>query len=191
MNKIFLLIIVVTTLSCKAQTNIIDIVNRCNHAPLNRSNGNLYLKDISNVYAPYIGTWKWIEGNREMTLILMKQTKYHLNTYTNNYFEDRLLGYYIYKENGVSLIDTSGENLLQDFGISVNFDTDCYNNVSTAFFQDKFRDISYEVILEKLSPTQLKFTGKIGENTYDRPRTGTVYYQLGTTFPLDMVFTKQ
>lgn len=192
MNRIFLLIILLITFSCKAQTNIIDIVKRCNNPNYDDTNGSIYLKDISNIYIPFIGTWKWTSGNREMVLTLIKQTKYHMNSYANNnYYEDRLLGYYTYKENGVILIDTSGENLMQDFGMSVNFDTDCYSNVSSSFFQDVFRGISYEVSLEMLSSTQMKFTGKIGENTYHRPRAGTIYYQSGTTFPLNMVFTRQ
>ncbi|WP_143885288.1 DUF6705 family protein [Chryseobacterium binzhouense] len=192
MNRIFLLIILLIMISCKSQTNIIDIVNRCNHAPLNRSNGSLYLKDISNIYEPYIGTWKWAEGNKEMFLTLLKQTKYHINNYgSDNYFEDRLVGYYIYKENGIIVVNTSGDNLNLDYGLNVSFDILCNGKLDSSLFQDVFRGTSYEVKLEKLSPTQMKFTGKIGENTYPRPRTGTIYYQSGTTFPLDMIFTKQ
>ncbi|SDM33925.1 hypothetical protein [Chryseobacterium taihuense] len=58
-------------------------------------------------------------------------------------------------------------------------------------FEDTFRGIKYVVSLEMLSPTQMKFKGKIGESTYPRPRNGVIYYQSGTTFPLNMVFTKQ
>ncbi|SDM33863.1 DUF6705 family protein [Chryseobacterium taihuense] len=191
MNRIFLVMILLITISCKSQTNIIDIVNRCANPHYNTKNGSVYLKDISNIYTPYIGTWKWAEGNKEMVLTLLKQTKYHVNTYVNNnYYEDRLVGYYTYKENGVTLIDTSGENLLQDY-INVNFSILCDSTISSFLFKDVYRGTSYEVTLEKLSSTQLKFTGKIGENTYDHSRTGTIYYQSGTTFPLDMVFTKQ
>ena len=159
---------------------------------MNRSNGNLYLKDISDVYAPYIGTWKWTEGNKEMTLTLIKQTKYHINTYGNdNYYTDRLVRFYIYKENGIVLINTTNDDLNKDYGLNVSFNILCDSTINSSSFEDIFRNISYEVKLEKLSPTQMKFMGKTGENTYYRPRTGTIYYQSGTTFPLDMVFTKQ
>ncbi|KFE99957.1 hypothetical protein IX39_04735 [Chryseobacterium formosense] len=79
MNKIVLLIITVFTLSCKGQTNIIDLVERCNYTDYNDSDGNTYLKDISNIYPQYVGTWKWFSGNKEMTLVLIKQTKFHYN----------------------------------------------------------------------------------------------------------------
>lgn len=42
-----------------------------------------------------------------------------------------------------------------------------------------------------LSPTQMKFKGRMGEGTYQRPRNGIKYYKSGTTFPLNMVFIKQ
>ena len=91
MNKIFLLITILAFLGCKSQTNIIDLHNRCNYTNYNDTNGSTYLKDISNIYEPYIGTWKWTEGNKEMVLTLLKQTKYHVNTYSNNnYYEDSL-----------------------------------------------------------------------------------------------------
>lgn len=192
MNKLIIITLILTTLSCRAQTNVIDIVNRCNHTPINRGNGNLYLKDISDVYAPFIGTWKWSQGNKEMALTLIKQNKYHIHTYgNNNYYEDRLVGYYLYKENGLTIIDTSSENLMQDFGLSVDFNTDCYGNIGTPFFQDIAKNKSYEVNLKLLSPTQLKFKGKEGENTYFRPKTGTIVYSTDSTFPLEMIFIKQ
>ncbi|SDM33961.1 DUF6705 family protein [Chryseobacterium taihuense] len=190
MNKIFLVIVVLLTINCKSQTNIIDIVSRCN-SYYNETNGSTYLKDLSNTISPYVGTWKWTSGNREMILTLFKQTKYHYTERTNNYYEDRLVGYYIYKENGLIIANTSGENLLQDYGLSVCFDIPCGGGVETSFFKDTFRGTTYEVSLAMISPTQMKFKGKIGEGTYPRPRNGVIYYQSGTTFPLNMVFTKQ
>ena len=111
MNKIFLLITILAFLGCKSQTNIIDLHNRCNYTNYNDTNGSTYLKDISNIYEPYIGTWKWTEGNREMVLTLIKQIKFHKVTNTSNFYQDRLVGYYIYKENGVVLANNSNENI--------------------------------------------------------------------------------
>jgi hypothetical protein len=62
--------------------------------------------------------------------------------------------------------------------------------VGDSSFQDIKKDKSFVVSLEKLSPTQMKFTGKVGEGTYHIGRTPTTVY-LGSTFPLEMVFTKQ
>ncbi|WP_439480235.1 DUF6705 family protein [Chryseobacterium aquaticum] len=190
MNKLALIIILIFSIQCKSQSNIIDSKDRCNHAPINRNNGNLYTKDISNIYAPFIGVWKWTSGNREMVLTLIKQTKYHLISGNFNYYEDRLVGYYVYKENGVTIIDTSGDDLSEGYGLKVNFDISCSGRVSTASFKDVKKEKYFIVGLEKLSPTQMKFTGKVGEGTYLIGRTPTTVY-LGSTFPLEMVFTKQ
>lgn len=191
MNKIILLIVLIIAIGCKSQTHVIDIVNRCDNPNYDDTNGSVYLKDISNIMNPYIGTWKWTSDNREMVLTLLKQTKYHYNSGIDNFYKDRLVGYYVYKENGVVIANTSTDNLMKDYGLNVALTIDCGGNVGSAMFQDVFRDISYIVSLEILSPTQMKFKGRIGEGTYRRPRNGIIYYKSGTTFPLNMVFTKQ
>lgn len=179
------------SLSCKSQTNIINFVDRCNYNSINTSDGSTYLKDVNNIYTPYVGTWKWSSGNKEMTLVLIKQTKHHYNERTFNYFEDRLVGYYIYKENGVVIADTSGDNLQKDFGIAVSFDISCDSTVDTGFFVDRKKEKVISVVLEILSPTQMKFKGKIDQHSsYVSPTKPRTLYT-GSTFPLDMVFTKQ
>jgi hypothetical protein len=191
MKNIILVVVILSIINCKAQTNIMDMVNRCNSNSINHNNGSVYLKDISNVFNPYVGTWKWTEGSKEMTLTLIKQTKFHYNQGTDNFYSDRLVGYYIYKENGVILANTSNDNLMDDYGLNVNFYMSCDSNLGTSSFTDVNKNKSYEVWLEMMSPTQFKFHGKIGESTYYRPKTGTIYYPAGTTFPLEMVFNKQ
>lgn len=192
MNKLILILILLFSISCKSQTNIIDIVNRCANPSYNETNGSVYLKDISNIYTPYIGTWKWTSGSKEMTMTLLKQTKYHYNSINTNYYEDRLVGYYIYKENGIIIINTSGDNLMQNYGLNVSFDASCYGNVSTSSFEDVKKNKSVSVTLKLLSSTQMKFEGKIDDENYFFPRSGqTATYYAGSTFPLEMIFTKQ
>ena len=191
MNKITLLLIIIFSISCKSQTNIINYSDRCNYNSINTSDGNTYLKDINNIYEPYTGTWKWQEGNKEMTLVLLKQIKHHYNERTFNYYKDRLVGYYTYKENGVTIADTSGDNLQSDFGMSVSFGISCSSKINTAMFIDVKKEKMITVILEKLSPTQMKFRGKIDQHSsYVNPAKPRTLYT-GSTFPLDMVFTKQ
>jgi len=191
MKRIILLIALVIASGCKSQTNVIDIVTRCNNPNYDDTNGSVYLKDISNIMNPYVGTWKWTSGNREMVLTLIKQTKYHYNSGIDNFYKDRLVGYYVYKENGAIVVNTSADNLMEDYGLNVNLTIDCGGIVGSPFFKDTFRGISYMVSLEMLSPTQMKFKGRMGEGTYPRPRNGTINYLSGTTFPLNMIFTKQ
>ncbi len=192
MSKIILILITIVSLSCKGQTNIINLVERCNYTDYNSSDGSTYLKDENNIFNQYTGVWKWVSGNKEMTLVLMKQTKYHYTQHTFNFYEDRLVGYYIYKENGIVIADTSEDNLQSDFGLNVSFSTECDTQlVGTAMFIDVKKEKMYTVMLEKLSPTQMKFRGKIDQHSSyingDKQRT----LYSGSTFPLQMVFTKQ
>lgn len=192
MKKLILLLIITVSFSCKSQSNVINLIDRCNFSNIDTTDGNTYFKDISNVFDPYIGTWKWTSGNKEMTLVLTKQIKYHYNSYPDNSYEDRLVGYYIYKENGAIIADTSSENLMKDYGLKVLLFTRCDKTyVGTSMFIDAIKEKMISVTLEKLSPTQMKFEGEIDQHssyvTANKPRT----LYLGSTFPLDMVFTKQ
>ncbi|QQV03225.1 MULTISPECIES: DUF6705 family protein [Chryseobacterium] len=192
MNKLILIIITIFSISCKSQTNIVDKVNVCNSHPFNTTDGSLYKKDISNLYGPFLGTWKWTSGNREMTLVLLKQTKHHYNMSGNdNFYADRMIGYYIYKENGNVIIDTSNEDLTKDYGLTVNFNILCDGNISTAFFEDPPKKKTYNVLLKKISTTQMKFTASMDENSIILPKNGTVIIPGGTSFPPEMIFTKQ
>ncbi|UOX35116.1 hypothetical protein LXD69_06280 [Flavobacterium sediminilitoris] len=192
--KIFLITtcLISTIWSCKAQTNIVNIIERCDSHPLNRDNGSLYLKDINNLYAPYLGTWKWTEGNREFTLTLLKQTKYHYNQGIDNYYEDRIVGYYTYKENGVELINTSNDNLIDSYNIKVDYRFNCRSKLS-GLIKDIAKNKRYLSWFEIISPTQIRFKGKEEEDgriqKEGMPPPPVVY--VGNSFPLDMVLTKQ
>ena len=192
MKKIIYILIIFISISCKAQNNIIDLVDVCNHT-LYTNNGNLYLKDVNNLYAPYVGTWNWTEGNREFVLTLIKQTKFHYNQGNDNYYEDRIVGYYVYKENGVVLASTANDNLNEDYGVKVNFDLDCYAKLSSTRMQDVLKNKNYDGWIELLSPTSIKFHFK--DDTHMRmqregyPDIAPQYH--GNTFPLDMVLIKQ
>lgn len=187
-----LIILLSISYSCKAQNNIINIVEKCNHAPLTTTNGSLYLKDINNLYTPYIGTWKWTETNREFTLTLIKQTKYHYNQGIDNYYEDRIVGYYSYKENGIVLINTSNDNLNNESFMGVLFSLDCYSSLG-GDIRDTLKNKFYASSLEILSATQIRFRGKddteIRTQKEGLPPLEPQY--VGTSFPLEMVLTKQ
>lgn len=141
----------------------------------------------------YEGTWKWNQGNKEFTLTLIKQ-KHHYNQYGgNNYYRDRLVGYYKYKENGVVVADTSSDDLNKDFDPKVIFNLNCHSRIVSLSFEDYKKNKEYDVYLEKLSPTQIKFEGQEeGDVLVSRSTPGT-YAPIypGNTFPLNMVLTKQ
>jgi hypothetical protein len=150
------------------------------------------LKDINNLYNPYLAIWKCIEDYREFTITLIKQTKYHYNLGILNYYEDRIVGYYIYKENGIELINTSNDNLNNESFMGVLYSLDCYSGLG-GDIRDILKNKFYASSLEILSPTQLRFRGK--DDTHIRSqKEGQTPLQpqyLGTTFPLDMVLIKQ
>ena len=186
-----MIVILLTISSCKAQSNVINITDWCNNQT-SETDGSLYLKDINNLYAPYIGTWKWTQGNREFTFALIKQTKYHYNKRVNNYFKDRIVGYYVYKENGVELINTINDDLTEDFGLRVYFNLDCYSDL-VGKIEDVLKNKVYRSWFEVISPTQIRFKGKddthIRSQKEGQPPLQPQY--VGTTFPLEMVLTKQ
>ena len=135
-TTILSLFISLLSIHCTGQTNIIDLIDRCNHTPIDHKSGNTYLKDTTNEIDKYTGTWKWTSGNREFTLTLIKQVKYHYNQRNNNYYEDRLMGYYQYRENGVLIADTSSDDLSQDYGAKVHFGLNCHSQITSLSFDD-------------------------------------------------------
>ncbi len=196
MKKIFLLsVTILVFVQCKAQNNIIALTN-CNKV-FDRSTGDYYLKDTTNEMDKYAGTWKWSSGNREFTLTLIKQIKHHFNQYgNNNYYEDRLIGYYQYKENSILIADTSSDDLSKDYDSRVIFDLRCNSHISSISFEDHKKYKKFDVVLKSLSSTQIKMNMygtehviMINKNT--GVRTPSNDPQGGSTFPMEMILTKQ
>lgn len=191
-KTIFLTLLALATISCKAQNTIIDLVDRCNHDS-NYRNGSTYLKDTHNLYLPFVGTWKWTEGNRELTLTLIKQTKYHYTRGNYNYYDDRIVGFYNYKENGVVLASTINDNLNNEYGIKVQLNLDCGSNLYVVNFEDVLKNKDYEGWVELIADNRIKFHLK--EDTHMQiqregyPALPPRY--VGNTFPLDIVLIKQ
>lgn len=66
-------------------------------------NGTYYIKDVNNYMLSYIGTWKYIEGNKEFRITLTKVTKYHEIDidYNHSYYIDGLILQYQKYENSI------------------------------------------------------------------------------------------
>lgn len=95
-NIVIILISIFSFLSCKAQ--ITPIYNE-EDVP---SYTNTYFKDVDNDFDPYVGRWKWEDGNNSLEIIFNKVL--HRET-GNGDFSDDLVGEYKYIENGVVLVD--------------------------------------------------------------------------------------
>lgn len=189
----YLLFILIFTLSvqCTAQNQIIPLTN-CDKQ-YDHTSGNAYIKDTTNEMDKYVGTWKWTQGTKEFILTLIKQKHHYNETGNDNYYRDRLVGYYQYKENGVIVADTSSDDLNKDFRVKVIFVLTCQSDIISISFEDYKKNKEYDIYLEKLSSTQIKFDGKErGDVLVSRSGPGN-YAPIypGNTFPLNMVLTKQ
>lgn len=176
--------------SCKAQSTEIDLAQTPN-GNYNRKNGSLYIKDFNSVMNPFIGTWKWLQGNQELTLTLTKQIKFHYNEGSDNFYEDRIVGYYTYKENGVIVADTSNDNLNDDY--SMNVDINFYANNKNISIEDYLKNKTYHGWFELITQTQLQIQLKDDEHIrFQKEGYAPLPSQyIGNTFPLDLILIKQ
>jgi len=72
----------------------------------------IYFKDLNAILDDYTGTWRWTEGNKELTVYLYKDEEVtFINPIRGTYQRDVVFGYYIYKEGGTVLIDTKPDLL--------------------------------------------------------------------------------
>jgi hypothetical protein len=194
-KKSFNITLIVTSLffimNCKAQSNIVNITNCESYSNLLKRDGQLYIKDINNLYNNYIGTWKWTSGSKEFTITLIKQTMFHYNFGNDDYYKDRIVGYYIYKENGVEIINTTNDDL-NDYLPKVKFSINCYSELDGNIF-DVAKNKTFWPWFEIISPTQIRFKAKPEEHLIRKkegyPAPAPVYR--GNTFPLEMVLTKE
>jgi|GEM_PF-3241851 len=144
MKTIFKILIVLMTTSLFSQT-IIPLEQMVNHT----NKQGKYFKDVNGILDAYTGVWRWIDGNRELTFYLYKQEEATLRSLSGLYLTDVIVGYYIYKENGVELINTrqdlidtydlyDGKMMLDRGGIGMNPWTTGYvaNNAPLFYFRD-------------------------------------------------------
>jgi hypothetical protein len=117
MKNIFLITILSFAIfNCKAQVISLTTTNY-----YNIPNGG-YVKDLDGVLNPFIGTWKWTNGNSEFTIVFVKKEMYNASG-LNNYYEDTIMGGYKYIENGIVIVNTL--NFSTEFTLN---DTSTYNN---------------------------------------------------------------
>ena len=142
-----------------------------------------YIKDMQNVFQPYIGTWKGITSdNKEFTLQLVKFTK-HLYTFPNGsyYYEDRLRGKYQLKDLTTNVIISNTLNAVnyEDYRIYGIGEPD--NGTFDFIFRDTICMNSLRIYLDNIpgSPNQLRYT-----SFYDSYRSDDCPYANQTEIPL-------
>lgn len=97
MKHIYILIGILITISCKAQSPVIDIENYT----FKTSQKNAYYKDINNYFNGFEGTWLYTNGNTSFKIILKKKEM----RYTGKFYKDGVIGEYQYIENGIEKIN--------------------------------------------------------------------------------------
>lgn len=110
MKKIFLIIVLIISINnLFAQTNIIN--NSSGETVMDAPSGT-YIKDIYNTFTPFLGTWKYQNGNEILIVKLEKVTQYYYPEYGN--YDDFIKGNYSYTlDGGVTYItNTIDTNLL-------------------------------------------------------------------------------
>ena len=83
-----------------------------------------YFKDVNDILEDYAGIWRWHDGNgRELFIYLYKQEGVNQKTLGGDaYKRDVIVGYYIYKENNIELLNTRIK-LIENFN-SISFSVD-------------------------------------------------------------------
>lgn len=87
-----------------------------------RKNGAYYIKDVNNYMLPYIGTWSYINGNKEFRIILTKVSMHHVvfQDYNIDYYKDGLTLEYQKYENGQLIFESpsniSPSGIIKEFG---------------------------------------------------------------------------
>lgn len=99
-KKLKIIILLLLSLSCKAQSPILDISESGTGLP----NG-YYLKDTYNLLNPFEGIYEYTNGNTSFKMVLVKKVQ----QYNGEYYEDLIIGEYQYIENGIEKVNTLNE----------------------------------------------------------------------------------
>ncbi len=101
MKNSIILVLILTALSCKAQSLIKPLDGGGSCPPYD---SNCYEKDTTDEMTKFVGTWKYTSGNTEITFKLKKEEEYQISPDRN--YQDLLVGEYKYIENGVEIVNT-------------------------------------------------------------------------------------
>ena len=97
-NTLKIIVLSAMTITCKAQTPIIDIDDNQGYDV----NG-AYYKDTKNQLNPFEGTYIYTNGTTSLKIVLQKKTMSNMNGF---YYEDLIIGEYQYIENGIEKRNT-------------------------------------------------------------------------------------
>jgi len=171
MKNILITLVILTALSCKAQTPIVSFtdyyINDTSYTE------NMYIKDTEGLLNPYIGMWKWESGNNSFTIIIEKIEMVHQNDSKIKRYRDKLYAKIEYIENGQVIFNTlsnSDSTLRMRSGIPKN-------NSCNFTFKDPIKIDQYGHAKISLinNDTQMKFYLRNNEGLRVLPAGQTTY----------------
>lgn len=172
MKKAALILIVLLTISCKAQ-NIVPLDSKRHKTP-----DNSYFKDLNNELDKFVGTWKFSSNDTIFTIVIQKKEKILIN---NRYF-DKLVGEYSYVINGNEIVNTipsfSQTNETKDRNMGGGYISkpnqypkcdDCAPNERRVdmYFQDPERKYLNSSIVIRYIPSSVNNPPKISAKIYE------------------------
>lgn len=131
------------------EDEIVSIHKLGNHDDLN-ANKSYYYKDINGDLDKFVGTWKYDDGNKKLTLVFFKQT--HVKSSKNYY--DEVYAHFKYEENGAVIYNTLND--LSDSAKLKIIGSGFYPNSlkKMNLFYNEPTDIAYERIsVKSLKPS--------------------------------------
>jgi hypothetical protein len=200
MKNIILILTIIATLSCKAQSPIISMVDYENDDDIELTE-NCYLKDVENKLLPFVGTWQWTNGTNTFTVVI-ERLEMVFEPHTNTY-SDYLIGKYKYVENGIEIINNLSNNINAtnmwtgaDVPISnAGYDSDTESRLLFIdYIKQKRCNVKFE-LTEYLTDLNGNISAtKAQWNLYDKERTvinGENQTPVGFSVPTDVELIKQ
>lgn len=139
---IFTVILILSIISCKSQT----ILPLGGPPVANKQNlpKPIHIKDINNIRNTFYGVWQGTSGNNELTLYIYKIDDVSGEGLITDIFIDKIFGYYIYKENGVEIINSQNEAQLNNTSQTVK-QSPFYGNPKEDEVRLWFRDYGIQI----------------------------------------------
>jgi len=156
MKHIVSIILIISFFSCKAQSVIVPIGSGEDF----QKSPDYYVKDVNNEFNKFVGTWKYIDGNTELTFKLKKELHYQADTDYN--FVDLLVGEYKYVENGVEKVNTLvdfDDDSITGYDHNISGGTFTHIAPSSCLISSDNNEIKIEVSLD--DPNDFNITGNV------------------------------
>ncbi|WP_298154952.1 DUF6705 family protein [Flavobacterium sp.] len=104
-NILYTLLFFLLSAESYSQTEVDMAADATNH---DIKSGTQYIKDINNYFGPFLGDWRYVDGNKEFRLHITKVSKTHIYfpAFNINYYTDELKIRYEKYESGLLIFSS-------------------------------------------------------------------------------------